>query len=62
MKPDDIVVMFAHPKDAQVILENDEIMSDSLVISTLFPEGEVMIVPRDEFMNWLIGAGDERNV
>lgn len=62
MNPNEIVVMFAHPKDAQVILENDKIMSDTLVISTLFPEGEVMIAPRDEFMKWLLGETDGKDI
>lgn len=62
MNPNEIAVMFAHPRDAQVILENDNVMSDTLVISTLFPEGEVVIAPRDEFLKWLAGESNGEDV
>lgn len=62
MNPDDIVVVFANPKDAQVIVGNDPEMADSLIISTMFPEGEVLVAPRDEFMEWMTGASDEQDI
>ena len=52
-----IVVMFCSPKDAMEFLsgEDAEVIEDCIVISPAIPEGEVTLVPKDEFLEWLKG-------
>ena len=49
--------MFCNPKTAvEFICEDDaEEMENSIVITPLLPEGEVTLVPVDEFLEWLKG-------
>lgn len=53
MDEDEIVVVFCNPTDAKKLLEQDENISDALVISPIIPEGEVTVVSKDEFLDWL---------
>lgn len=53
MNEDEIVVVFCNPADAKMLLDQDESVSDALVISPIIPEGEVTVVPKDEFLEWL---------
>ena len=61
MKDDETVVKFCNPKDAVDFLcgEDAERIENCIVMSPLIPEGEVTLVPRDEFLTWLNGMKDE---
>lgn len=54
MNDDTICVVFCNPKDALEFLEDGE-MGDNMVLSKVIPEGEVTLVPKDEFLEWLRG-------
>lgn len=57
MKDNEIVVLFCNPYDAEEFLSGDdaEEIENSIVMSPLIPEGEVIVVPKDEFLAWLEG-------
>ena len=55
MKDDDIAVLFCNPKTAEKLLAEDEDIRDSLVVTTLLSEDEVIMVEQDEFLKWLMG-------
>lgn len=54
MNDDTICVVFCNPKDALEFLEDGE-MGDNMVLSKVIPEGEAIVVPKDEFLEWLRG-------
>ena len=57
MNDDTICVMFCNPKDAMKFLggEDANVIENCIVMSPLIPEGEVTLVPKDEFLEWLRG-------
>ena len=54
MNDDTICVMFCNPADAKQFF-SDDAMLDCMVVSTVVPEGEVTVAPKDEFLEWLRG-------
>lgn len=61
MKDDEIVVMFCNPHDAAEFLsgEDAEVIENCICMSPIIPEGEVTLVPKDEFLEWLNGKGEQ---
>lgn len=57
MREDEIVVMFCNPHDAVEFLsgEDPEKIENCICVSSLIPEGEVTLVPKAEFLDWLKG-------
>lgn len=52
MNDDTICVVFCNLADAMEFLEDDDMM-DCVVMSKVIPEGEAIVVPKDEFLEWL---------
>lgn len=61
MKEEEIVVMFCNPHDAAEFLsgEDAEVIENCICMSPVIPEGEVTLVPKDEFLEWLNGKGEK---
>lgn len=57
MRDDEICVVFCHPNDALELIANDKDIEGSIVASLVIPEGEVTVVPKDEFLKWLREEG-----
>ena len=59
MRENEIVVMFCNPHDAVEFLggEDTEKIENCICVSPLIPEGEVTLVPKAEFLEWLKGRG-----
>ncbi len=57
MDENELVVMFCHPKTAEEFLcgEDEKVLQYCIVMSRLIQEGEVTLVPKDEFLEWLKG-------
>ena len=53
MKEDEICVVFMNPTDAEKMIKEDPNVIDALVITKLIPDGEAIVIPRDEFVSWL---------
>lgn len=57
MRDDELVVIFCHPNTAIEFLGGDdaEVIEKSIVMSPILPEGEVTLVSKAEFLEWLKG-------
>lgn len=62
MNDDEIVVMFCNPHDAAEFLggEDAEVIENCICMSPIIPEGEVTLVPKDEFLEWLNGKREQK--
>lgn len=60
MNDDTICVVFCNMADAMDFLEDDD-MLDCVVMSKVIPEGEAIVVPKDEFLEWLKGRKEEED-
>ena len=51
------VVVFCNPKTAEKFIcgEDAKLLQYCIVMSRLIPEGEMTLVPKDEFLEWLKG-------
>ena len=50
MKPDEIVVSFMNARTRK---ELPELPDEVVVITELVKDGEIVVVPKDEFLEWL---------
>ena len=55
MKKDETVLVFCHPYDAVDLQRENEDVFEYAVISAVIPMGEVTVVPKAEFLEWLKG-------
>ena len=53
------VLMVCHPHTAMEFMQEGSDIIDTLVMTTVLPEDEVVIVEKDEFITWLKGDDDE---
>lgn len=50
---DDDVLMVCHPADAMEFISENKDIHDAIVTTTLVDKGEVYVVKKDDFLNWL---------
>lgn len=50
---DEISVAFMNPTTAAELLEDNPDMAEAIVAAAVIPEGDVVVVNRDEFLRWL---------
>lgn len=55
MKKDEDVLVFCHPYDAVELQRENEYVFGFAVVSAVIPIGEVTVVPKAEFLEWLKG-------
>lgn len=57
MKDDELYLIFCNPVTAIDFLGGDDavVIENSIVMSPVIPEGEVTLVQKDEFLEWLKG-------
>lgn len=60
MKSDKNVLLVCHPVDAEYLLANNPKLKDDLVITSAVPVGELTIVPKQEFLDYLKDKLDYR--
>lgn len=60
MKNDENVLLVCHPVDAEYLLVNKPEFKDVLVITSSVPVGELTIVPKQEFLDYLNDKLDYR--
>ena len=48
MNDEEMVVCFCHPKTAKLLGDDDAVITTPLV-----PDGKAVVVPEDEFIEWL---------
>lgn len=53
------VLMVCHPHAAMEFMQEGSDIIDTLVMTTVLPKDEVVIVEKDEFVTWLKGDDDE---
>lgn len=57
---EDIVLVVCNPIDGCLLVENDQDIAPSLVITEAISPGEVIMVKKDEFLNWLKEEGESQ--
>lgn len=53
MDKNEIVVIFCNSNIAEKLSETDENIKDSLVITDLLPDKDIIVVSKKEFLKWL---------
>ena len=53
MNDNDIVLLFCNVDTAEELLAKDESVGPALVVSDSIPEGEAIVVKKEEFLDWL---------
>ena len=60
MKDDDIALVVCSPEDAEYLTSKDPNIIDSLVITRLLPTGQLIMIPADEFIDYLYDGDTHR--
>lgn len=50
---DEISLAFMNPETAAELLKDNPDMEEAIVAAAVIPEGDVVVVNRDEFLRWL---------
>jgi len=58
MDDNTICVIFCNWDTANTLIEQDENVKDSLVVSSYLDDDEAIVVSKDEFLQWLRGEQD----
>lgn len=58
MNDDTICVIFCNWHTANEMIEKEENIERSLVITSYLDDNEVIVTPKDEFLEWLRGGQD----
>lgn len=53
MKNDENVLLVCNPVDANYLLSKDKKFLDALLITSAVPEGELTVIPKEEFLDYL---------
>lgn len=53
MRDDEIALVVCSPEDAKMLCEKTPEIEDSLVITSVLDSGEMIMVPKDEFIKYL---------
>lgn len=51
----DACVLFCSVDNAEELIDNDPEIGDCLVVSPVIPNDTVVVVPKQEFLDWLYG-------
>ena len=57
MRDDEIALVVCSPEDAEYLMSKEPKLADCLVINPLMPIGELIMVPAEEFMDYLYEDG-----
>lgn len=50
---DEAVLVVCNPVDASYLLSKDKKFLDALLITSVVPEGELTVIPKEEFLDYL---------
>lgn len=50
---DEAVLVVCSPADANYLLSKDKKFLDALIITSVVPEGELTVIPKEEFLDYL---------
>lgn len=60
IETDDVVLVVCNPIDGCLLVENEQDIAPSLIITEAISPGEVIMVKKDEFLNWLKEEGESQ--
>ena len=59
MKDDEIVLIVCNPETAKKLLINDPDVKESLVITDVMPDTDAVVVPKQDFIDWVYKGGEQ---
>lgn len=58
---DTICLIVCHPDNARELIDKDPEIAFSLLITHIMPKEEMMVVPEEDFVEWLTGYAGGKN-
>ena len=59
MKDDEIVLIVCNSETAKKIITTDPDIKESLIITDVMPDTDAVIVPKQDFLDWVYKGGEQ---